>query len=174
MIRPIVQLGDTVLKAKARALAAHELSDDEVRALARDMSETLADAGGVGLAAPQVGASVRLILAGSFPTPRAPDRPHVPTSVLVNPRIVWASEETESDWEGCLSFLRYRVRVSRHRAVLVEYLSLDGAESRVEAEGFYARVLQHEIDHLDGILTLDRAASRGDVEEVRTEGDGSA
>jgi len=111
-----------------------------------------------------------LILAGSFPTPRSPDRPLVPTAPLVNPRIVWASEETEPGWEGCLSFLQYRVRVVRHRAIHVEYLTLDGAPARVEAEGFYARVLQHEIDHLDGILTLDRAASPEDVEPADREG----
>ncbi len=164
MIRPIVQRGAPVLKALARPLAPVELAEEWVLTLVRDMFATLEDAGGVGLAAPQVGVSVRVILAGSFPTPRAPDRPLVPTAALINPRVVWASAATELAWEGCLSFLQYRVRVVRPRAVRVEYLTPAGTETRVEASGFYARVLQHEIDHLDGILTLDRAASPEDVE----------
>ncbi len=163
MIRPIVQRGDPVLEALARPLDRLELAEDWALTLTRDMFTTLEDAGGVGLAAPQVGVSVRLILAGSFPTPLAPDRPLVPMSALINPRVVWASAATEPAWEGCLSFLQYRVRVVRPRAVRVEYLTPVGTEARVEATGFYARVLQHEIDHLDGILTLDRAASPDDI-----------
>ena len=164
MIRPIVQLGAPILKALARPLEGSELADESTLSLLRDMFETLEHAGGVGLAAPQVGVSVRVILAGSFPTPLAPDRPLVPTSALINPRVVWASAATEPAWEGCLSFLQYRVRVVRPRSVRVDYLTPEGRETRIEASGFYARVLQHEIDHLDGILTLDRAASPEDVE----------
>jgi peptide deformylase len=163
MIRPIIQLGDPVLTARARALEPAEIASEELRSLARDMFETLEKAGGVGLAAPQVGVSVRLILAGSFPTDQAPDRPVVKIAVLVNPRIVWASDETEPGWEGCLSFLQYRVRVARAKAVRVAYQKLDGTPEELEAAGFHARVLQHEIDHLDGILTLDRAASPEDL-----------
>jgi len=163
MIRPIIQLGDPVLKARARVLVPGELECEEVQALARDMFETLAEAGGVGLAAPQVGVSVRLILAGSFPSKREPDRPVVPVAALVNPRIVWASAETEPGWEGCLSFLQYRVRVTRARTVRVAYQKLDGTHSELEASGFHARALQHQIDHLDGILTLDRAAAPEDI-----------
>src|SRR4051794_17807432 len=87
MIRPILQLGDPILKARARPIEPGEL----VEGLARDMAETLARAGGVGLAAPQVGESVRLILAGSFPTAANPDRPDVPIAPMVNPRVVAAS-----------------------------------------------------------------------------------
>jgi peptide deformylase len=165
LIRPIIQLGNPVLKARARVLDPSEFEGEDVRSLARDMVETLNDAGGVGLAAPQVGVSLRLILAGSFPTEQNPDRPLVPTSVLVNPTIVWASAETEPAWEGCLSFLQYRVRVTRARAVRVACLRLDGKPEELEASGFFARVLQHEIDHLDVILTLDRATGPEDVEK---------
>ena len=164
MIRPIVQLGAPVLKALARSLERLDLAEEWGQTLVRDMFATLEDAGGVGLAAPQVGVSVRVILAGSFPTPRALDRPLVPPSALINPQVVWASAATEPAWEGCLSFLQYRVRVVRPRAVRVEYLTPVGTETHIEASGFYARVLQHEIDHLDGILTLDRAASPEDVQ----------
>jgi peptide deformylase len=155
-----------LLKTRARVLDPSELASEEVQILARDMVETLKDARGVGLAAPQVGVSVRLILAGSFPTEANPNRPVVPTSVLVNPTIVWASAETEPGWEGCLSFLQYRVRVERALSVRVVCLRLDGTSEEIEASGFFARVLQHEIDHLDGILTLDRAAAPEDVEKL--------
>lgn len=169
MIRPIVQLGDPVLKAKARWLEPGEVASEPIRDLARDMFETLGQAGGVGLAAPQVGVSVSLILAGSFPTAHSPDRPEVPVTALVNPRIVWSSPETEPGWEGCLSFLDYRVRVVRSLSIEVEYVTLDGTVARLLAEGFFARVLQHEIDHLEGILTLDRATTPEDIERLEPE-----
>ncbi|WP_406696927.1 peptide deformylase [Singulisphaera sp. Ch08] len=166
MIRPIVQLGDPVLKAKVRSLAPEEIASESIQTLVRDMLETLEHSGGVGLAAPQVGVSVGLILAGSFPTEHSPDRPEVEVTALVNPRIIWSSAETESAWEGCLSFLDYRVRVVRSLSIHVEYLALDGTPTRVEATGFFARVLQHEIDHLEGILTLDRAESADDIDRL--------
>jgi peptide deformylase len=85
---------------------------------------------------------------------------------LTNPHVAWASEETASDWEGCLSFLRFRVRVSRPVSIRVGYVQMDGSTAELEASGFYARVLQHEIDHLDGILTIDRAQSAEDIEDT--------
>jgi peptide deformylase len=166
VIRPILQLGDPVLKTPARDVEPWELAGEPLSTLTRDMAETLDQAGGVGLAAPQVGESLRVILAGSFPTERNPDRPVVPTTAMINPRVVAASPETEPGWEGCLSFLHLLVRVRRHTSITVEYLALDGSTSRVEASGFFARVLQHEIDHLDGLLTLDRAASPYDIREA--------
>lgn len=166
MIFPIVQLGDPVLKLRARCLDPEEITSEATHSLVRDMLETLEDAGGVGLAAPQVGVSCSLILAGSFPTVNAPDRPEVAVTVLINPRIVWASAETETGWEGCLSFLEYRVRVVRATAIRVEYVARDGRAAQIEATGFFARVLQHEIDHLEGVLTLDRAASPDDIERL--------
>lgn len=169
MIRPIVQLGDPVLKAKARLLDSEEVAGEPIQSLVRDMFETLEHAGGVGLAAPQVGASVSLILAGSFPTVHSPDRPEVAVTALINPRIVWSSPDVEPGWEGCLSFLDYRVRVVRSVSIHVEYVALDGTAARLETTGFYARVLQHEIDHLEGILTLDRATSPEDIERVERE-----
>ena len=163
MIRPIVQLGDPLLKTPAREVRPDEFASGALNDLVRDMIETLENAGGVGLAAPQVGESVRVILAGSFPNPANPDRPEVPLTPLVNPRIVSASGATEPGWEGCLSFLQFRVNVSRHVAVRVDYRTPVGEPASLEADGFFARVLQHEIDHLDGVLTLDRAGSPADV-----------
>ena len=117
MIRPIVQLGDPFLKQPAHNV---EPGEPSLPSLVEDMLATLTESGGVGLAAPQVGESFRLILAGSFPTEQNPDRPNVPTTVLINPRITYASEETDTAWGGCLSFRQYRVRVVRSLAVKVE------------------------------------------------------
>src|SRR3954453_4954693 len=119
MVLPIVQLGDPVLKSPCRVLNPDELAGEEVRRLADDMFETLADSGGVGLAAPQVGAPLRLILAGSHPSVHGPDRPGVPTTVLGNPGVVGAAGETEAGWEGCLSIPNVVVRVVRPVAVRV-------------------------------------------------------
>src|SRR5690606_30461519 len=101
-------------------------------------------------------------------SPTNPDRPAVPVRLLINPQVVAKSEQTEAAWEGCLSFLRYRVRVNRPTAVTVDYLDELGQPASLRAEGFLARVLQHEIDHLDGILTLDRAEGPEDVREEGT------
>jgi len=163
MVLRVVQLGEPILKSSCRGIDPDELASDEVRRLVADMFETLADSGGVGLAAPQVGSPLRLILAGSHPSAHGPDRPDVPTAVLCNPRVVWASTETEAGWEGCLSIPGTLVRVVRPLCVRVEYLDLEGKAGSIEHSGFYARVLQHEIDHLDGILTIDRAQSADDV-----------
>jgi len=169
MIRPIVQLGDAVLKTKTTPLAPEQIASSEILRLVEDMMETLEASGGVGLAALQVGESVSIILAGSFPTEQSPERPEISVSVLVNPVIVSSSNEMEAAWEGCLSFMQYRVRVERPRSITVKYLTLEGHPARLEATGFFARVLQHEIDHLNGILTLDRAVGPEDVARVDQE-----
>lgn len=168
MVRSIFQLGSPILRTRAREIELEELSSDAILTLATDLKDTLSDAGGVGMAAPQVGESVRLILAGSFPSPRAPERPRAPMLMLANPRVVWASNETAHDWEGCLSFLQYRVRLQRPVSIRVAYMTMDGSFAELDASGFYARVLQHEIDHVDGILTLDRAAAPEDIEDIST------
>lgn len=151
------------MKQVARPLSVDELAGEVSSELVRDMFETLSEAGGVGLAAPQVGESVRLILAGSFPSGTNPTRPVIPVRLFVNPTVIQSSEETEGAWEGCLSIRNLLVRVIRPSVVRVEYLGADGGTATIEAEGFLARVLQHEIDHLDGILTLDRARSDEDI-----------
>ena len=141
-------MGDPVLRAEAEAVAA---VDDELRALARDMFETMYDAEGVGLAANQVGILKRLIVVD-------PREDHVTPAALVNPRIVSTGDETDRAEEGCLSIPGLRDVVERKATVVVEALNLDGEPVRVEAEGLHARVLLHEIDHLDGVLFLDRVS----------------
>jgi peptide deformylase len=142
----IRMMGDPVLRERAAEV---EGVDDALRDLARSMFETMYDAEGVGLAAPQVGVGQRLVVVDSREAGSAP-------LTLVNPRVVEASGLTEKAEEGCLSIPGLRDVVERSASVVVEGLDLDEQPVRVEAEGLLARILLHEIDHLDGILFLDR------------------
>lgn len=139
-------MGDPVLREEAVEI---EAVDAEVRALARDMFDTMYEADGVGLAANQVGVTRRLIVVD-------PREEGVTPRALVNPRVVSTGDETERAEEGCLSIPGLRDIVERKTTVVVEALDLDGDPLRIEAEGLHARVLLHEIDHIDGILFPDR------------------
>ena len=163
MALAIAQLGQPVLWRAADPVPAESLATEPFRRLVEEMFETLSQTGGAGLAAPQVFVSLRLFLAVIDPPE---DEAGAAVEVFINPRIVTASPEKESDWEGCLSFPELSVLVPRHRAVRVEYLDLDGVAQALDLEGFAARVVQHEYDHLDGLLTLDRAASPRDIVKV--------
>ena len=145
----ILQWGSPALYEKARAI---EVFDDLLRAQARRLSRKLRDADGAGLAATQLG-SLRRMFAFRV-------RPEDPIDVLVNPRIVWRSREEELFQEGCLSFLAIVVAVRRPAAVRVVGHDPGGDRRELECEGFEASLMQHEIDHLDGILTLHRAEPR--------------
>lgn len=136
-------LGDPILRSKASPVSSF---DDALRTLAEDMLETMRDAPGVGLAAPQVGHLIRVFVWDD-------GEEH---GVMANPEIVWASEETEEAEEGCLSVPGIYFPVVRAVRVRVDAQAVDGAAVEVEADGFRARIFQHEIDHLDGVLFLDR------------------
>jgi peptide deformylase len=153
----IAQLGQPVLRQIAAEVAAEEIGSPAFQQLVDDMLATLAQAKGAGLAGPQVFQSKKLFLAAVLPGPDPEETPGV--EVFVNPKIVAASAETASAWEGCLSFPELLVLVPRALAVRVEYQSRHGEPRMLELEGFPARVIQHESDHLAGILTLDRARS---------------
>lgn len=137
---------DPVLKQKAEEITSF---DDDLRRLASDMLETMYAAPGVGLAAPQVGVSRRLIVVDCSPK----DAPQTPL-VAVNPEIIGGDGECCEE-EGCLSVPEYYAKVPRREKVLVRYQDLDGTSREVVAEGLLAICLQHEIDHLDGILFVD-------------------
>ncbi len=141
-------MGDPVLREEAAPI---EAVDDEIRALARDMFDTMYEADGVGLAANQIGITRRLIVVD-------PREEGVKPRALVNPRVVATGEETDRAEEGCLSIPGLREIVERKSSVVVEALDLDGETVRIEAEGLAARVLLHEIDHLDGVLFVDRVS----------------
>lgn len=129
---------------------------DDLRRLARDMFETMYHAEGVGLAAPQVGVSQRMFVVDVPERAEDGGEPVRHVHVLVNPAIVSSSAETAKDTEGCLSIPGFEESVTRPAQVVVEAQSLDGAPVRIEADGMLARVLQHEADHLDGVLFIDR------------------
>lgn len=151
-LREIRIYGDPVLRQKATAI---EEMDDEVRTLAADMLETLADAEGVGLAGPQVGVRRRIIVV--HPPPASDDSPErEPARVYVNPEVVSSSGPQESAEEGCLSIPGVYEVVKRPRNVKVRALDLEGERVEIEVEGMLSRIIQHEIDHLDGVLFVDR------------------
>ena len=146
-ILTIRTLGDPILRSKAAAVS---LFDDELAQLASDMHETMRAAPGVGLAATQVGRLIRMFVYDSGDEGES--------GTLVNPEITWMSEETEEAEEGCLSLPGTYYPVTRARAVKVRAQDVTGAAVEKEGEGFLARIFQHEIDHLDGILFIDRLA----------------
>lgn len=153
MIYDIVQLGDPVLRRKA-----HKVShiDKDMRILANDMIETLHDAGGVGLAAPQIGESIRMIIV-EYPEDDTTEDSPKKTYTVINPEITWRSEETVMGVEGCLSVVGMAGNVERNESVKVRGLNMFGRPFSIKADGWLARIFQHEIDHLDGICYVDRA-----------------
>jgi len=149
-----VEEDNPVLRRKAKRVRKINRS---VQALIDDMVETMRAAPGVGLAAPQVGVSLRVIV---VEVPEDEDDPNSGRLyTLINPRIVWASNEMEEGEEGCLSVPGWVGLVDRHTQVAVKALNRGGKEVKIKADGFLARVLQHEIDHLEGILFVDRLTS---------------
>lgn len=160
----IVQAGEPVLRQTARALSTDEIKMPATRDLLVHMRETMRDAPGVGLAAPQVGLGIQLAviedraeyLAGVNPEVLAErERGPVEYFALFNPKIVSYSDETVDFFEGCLSVAGFSALVRRSRRVTVEYLDEQAEPRRIEASGWLARILQHEIDHLNGLLYID-------------------
>ncbi len=149
-VRPVLRLGHPTLSQPAKAVA--EFNTPQLDALIQDMLDTMAAENGVGLAAPQVNEPLRLIVFGMQDNPRYPGRDSVPTTVLINPHITPIGNEQEGDWEGCLSLPELRGWVLRHRHILYTGFDAKGQPIEREASGFHARVVQHECDHLDGIL----------------------
>jgi peptide deformylase len=165
----IIQAGEPVLRTPARQLTREEIIGDEIRRLIRDMRETMRDAPGVGLAAPQVGLALQLAviedreeLLSSLPAEELveKERKAVPFHVIINPEITLLGDDRTDFYEGCLSLSGFSAVVPRARTVRVAYLDEHGEPQSVEAVGWYARILQHEIDHLRGTLYIDRMESR--------------
>jgi peptide deformylase len=151
--RTIVRMGNPVLRERAQDVPRDRFGTRFLRDLGRDLLRTMFEDSGAGLAAPQVGSSVRVF---AYYVPGEGDRDQVAPRVLVNPVLTLAGEPTELGWEGCLSVPGLRGMVPRHPTVKVSAFDTDGNELTFEAEGFHARVIQHEYDHLDGIVFLDR------------------
>jgi peptide deformylase len=154
-ILKIARMGHPVLRAKARAVDRGELASPAVQTLIDDMLETMAEYHGVGLAAPQVHVGLRIFVAALGSEDRTEEREAEPTA-LINPEITPVGSDIVEDWEGCLSIPDIRGRVPRAREIKVRAFDRRGARIEINAREFPARVIQHETDHLDGILFFDR------------------
>ena len=150
MIRPVLRMGDPVLLQES--LAVQRFGTPELAALLQDMRDTMAHLNGAGLAAPQIGVLQRVVIFGVASNPRYPGMDPVPDTVLINPVLTPLSDEEEEGWEGCLSVPGMRGWVPRWRRLRYRGFDEQGRPFEREAEGFHARVVQHEVDHLDGIL----------------------
>jgi peptide deformylase len=150
MIREVLKMGDSRLLATAKAVEG--FNTPELRELLADMHDTMEHLNGAGLAAPQIGVSLRVVIFGVKNNPRYPQAEEVPYTVLINPVLEPLSDETEEAWEGCLSVPGLRAVVPRFRRL--RYSGFDAAGELINrtVDGFHARVVQHECDHLDGIL----------------------
>ena len=150
-IHPILKMGDPRLLRVAQPVTAFDTP--ELHRLVADMQETMEAVNGAGLAAPQIGVDLQLVIFGSgLPNPRYPDAPVVPRTVLLNPVITPLGDVEEEGWEGCLSVPGLRGVVPRWRRIRYQGYAPDGGRVDREAEGFHARVVQHECDHLQGVL----------------------
>jgi len=163
-ILQISQLGNPVLRQPSQVV--ENVKADRIQQLIDNLISTVQHANGVGIAAPQVAMGDRLFIVASRPNLRYPQAPHMEPTAMINPQILAASTETVKDWEGCLSIPGIRGLVPRSRSIEVEYTSRDGKLHRQEFTDFVARIFQHEHDHLDGIMFLDRVES---TQELVTE-----
>lgn len=149
-VRTILRMGDPRLLQPAEPVTA--FGTPELAALIADMFETMAAAGGVGLAAPQIGVGLQLVIFGFEQSDRYPEAPPVPRTILLNPSITPVGDDEEEGWEGCLSVPGLRGVVPRHRSIRYRGFDPAGLEIDRRADGFHARVVQHECDHLIGKL----------------------
>lgn len=149
-IKEILRMGNPDLLKKSDAIV--DFSNDELNSLIQDMIETMKANDGAGLAAPQVGIFKRLVIFGFDENDRYPDEDSIPFTVLINPKIKPLSDEKDEAWEGCLSVPGMRGVVPRYKEIHYEGLDQHGMKISRKVDGFHARVVQHECDHLDGIL----------------------
>ena len=155
-VLPIAQRGEAILKLQAAPVAQSEFNSEWLLQLAAALQTTMLERHGVGIAAPQVYISKRIIIVASRPNPRYPDAPEMDAVVMVNPEILELSPNTCLGEEGCLSVPNERGEVERAYSIRVRYQSLYGEVIETAFEGFPARIVQHEVDHLNGVLFVER------------------
>ena len=158
---PIAQLGNPVLRQIARPI--EDFADPTLQALMDGMMASLQKSNGVGLAAPQVSQPLQLLIVASRPNPRYPDAPEMSPTVMANPQVLARSHQLEMGWEGCLSVPGLRGLVPRHQWVEVSYCDRQGQSTQQTLSGFVARIFQHEFDHLQGLVFLDRVKTNRDL-----------
>lgn len=155
-ILKVARMGHPVLRARARALDRADVRSAAIQSLIDSMIETMEEYHGIGLAAPQVHEGVRIFVAGFQEDARRDDEPAIVPVPLINPEVVPIGSDVATDWEGCLSIPDLRGQVPRYKRVKVRALDREGARVELQLADYPARVVQHENDHLDGVLFLDR------------------
>lgn len=155
-ILKVARLGHPVLRKLTASVSPQEIESASFQKLIDDMIETMREYDGVGLAADQVHELRQVAVLEVAENPRYPDKPNIPLTVLINPKILPWTEEMEEDWEGCLSIPELRGRVPRYKTIRVQGWNRDGKPLEFIAADFHARVIQHEWDHLNGKVYLDR------------------
>ena len=161
ILRQIAQLGQPVLREVGGKIT--DPGAPDIQAIIDDLLVTVADVNGVGLAAPQVFEPLSLFIVSSHPNPRYPQAPMMEPTVMINPEILWESDEKEPGWEGCLSIPGLRGLVHRHRRIGVRYLTRNGELREEEYADFLARIFQHEYDHVQGSVFIDRVENTRDL-----------
>lgn len=160
-VREIAQLGADVLRKNSEQV--QDIFAPEIQALISDLFASLASTNGVGIAAPQISSSWRVIIIASRPSPRYPHAPEMQPTLMINPTFEVLDACQEKDWEGCLSIPGIRARVSRYKRINVTYINAEGRQENQDLEGFVARIFQHEYDHLNGLVYLDRVENNKDI-----------
>src|ERR671925_1165853 len=155
-ILKVARLGHPVLRQPARPVPPEQIRSAEIQRFIDDMIETMREYDGAGLAANQVHTLKQICVIEVLGNPRYPDAPHIPLTVVINPVVTPLTDEMEDGWEGCLSVPDMRGLVPRYTAVRLEYHDREGKRQEVDAKDFFARVIQHETDHLNGIVYIDR------------------
>lgn len=161
-ILPRTSLGDPILRRKAKKVSPAFLKTIKAKNLIKGMLFTMHKAHGVGLAAPQIGKPIQLAVLQTYPNKNRPNLKAKGPIVIINPKITYYSKERVIDWEGCLSLEGIRGKVPRSKNIVVTYTNVFGKRVIEKASGFWARIFQHEIDHLNGIVYIDR------VEDTKT------
>lgn len=157
----VAQLGHPILRKKS--LLVDNVRDMKIQQLIANLIATVMDVDGVGISAPQVYQPVRLFIMASHPNARYPQAPLMEPTAIINPKIVSHSKSTEKDWEGCLSVPGIRALIPRWTDIRVSYVNQKGDMISTKYSGFLARIFQHELDHLNGIVFLDRVQSSYDI-----------
>ncbi|WP_319420145.1 peptide deformylase [Pleurocapsa sp. FMAR1] len=157
----IAQIGAYILRTKAKSVI--KIEDKDILSLIDSLIATAIASKGVGIAAPQISQPYRLFIISSHPSDRYPHAPTMSPTAMINPRILNHSQETVKDWEGCLSVPNVRGLVPRYRQIEVEYTTQVGEIKQEVFTDFIARIFQHELDHLDGILFVDRIENEADL-----------
>lgn len=155
-ILKVARLGHPVIRKVSEPVPQKEIQTSEIQRLIKDMIETMREYDGVGLAAPQIHASKQIAVIEVKKNPRYPDIADIPLTILINPRIKNRSKKSIDGWEGCLSIPDLRGVTPRSESLVCEAFDREGKSIKIEADGFFARVIQHECDHLEGRVYLDR------------------